>query len=78
MRASQTLAETDADRVEQYRSLINSAAQNNGVDPAVVAGIMSRESRAGKQLDRDGYGDHRNAWGLMQVGTNTAVQTTSL
>lgn len=70
------MAKTDAGRVEEYRSLIKTAARNHGVDAAVIAGIMSRESRAGNTLV-DGWGDGGKAWGLMQVGTITAVQTTS-
>lgn len=70
------MAETDAEDVDYYRSDINRAARKHGMDPAVVAGIMSRESRGGKALV-NGWGDHGRAWGLMQVGTNTAVQTTS-
>lgn len=74
MSASHAMARTDAERVENYRSLINRAARNNGVDPAVIAAIMSRESRAGNALN-NGWGDGGRAWGLMQVGTITAVQT---
>ncbi|XP_075870425.1 lysozyme g-like [Nelusetta ayraudi] len=66
VKASQKMAETDAGRVEQYRSDINRAAQKHGVDPAVVAGIMSRESRGGNALD-NGWGDGGKAWGVMQV-----------
>lgn len=70
------MAETDAGRVEQYRSHINRAAGKHGVDPAVIAGIMSRESRAGNALV-NGWGDGGRAWGLMQVVTYTAVHITS-
>uniref|UniRef100_A0A3B3XUJ2 Lysozyme g n=1 Tax=Poecilia mexicana TaxID=48701 RepID=A0A3B3XUJ2_9TELE len=37
-----------------------------GIDPALIAAIISRESRAGNAL-RNGWGDHGNGWGLMQV-----------
>jgi len=35
--------------------------------PVDFAAIMSRESNAGRALDRDGWGDHGNGYGLMQV-----------
>ncbi|KAM3623633.1 uncharacterized protein V6R79_013559 [Siganus canaliculatus] len=66
VRASETLAETDAGRMERYRSIINSVGQKWEIDPALIAAIISRESRAGNTLD-DGWGDYRRAWGLMQV-----------
>lgn len=70
------MAQTDAGRMEQYRSIITSAGQNYGIDPAIIAGIISRESRAGNVLD-DGWGDGGKAWGLMQVVTNATVLFTS-
>nr|ACI68608.1 Lysozyme g [Salmo salar] len=38
----------------------------HGLDPAIIAGIISRESRAGSALDH-GWGDHGKGFGLMQV-----------
>ena len=69
---SHELAKRHAGRMENYRSRINSAGSRYGVDPAVIAGIISRESRAGSVL-RDGWGDHGNAWGLMQVVSVVSV-----
>lgn len=63
------MAKTDKKRVEKYKKIINQAADKHGVDPALIAAIMSRESRAGNTLDNDGFGDNRKAFGLMQVGT---------
>lgn len=60
------MARMDADRVGTYRSDINRAARKHGMEPAVVAGIMSRESRGGNTLN-NGWGDNGKAWGLMQV-----------
>lgn len=41
-----------------------------GIHPAVIAGIASRESRAGKMLySTNGWGDHHHAYGIMQVYT---------
>ncbi|XP_044045751.1 lysozyme g isoform X2 [Siniperca chuatsi] len=74
-RASHTMAKTDAGRMEKYRSKINSVGAKYGIDPALIAAIISRESRAGNAL-HDGWGDYDskrgayNGWGLMQVDVN--------
>lgn len=70
------MAKTDADDMEKYRSKINSVGRRYDIDPALIAGIISRESRAGKALN-NGWGDHGNAWGLMQVVTNSTALLTS-
>ncbi|XP_075946394.1 lysozyme g-like [Anarhichas minor] len=62
--ASHAMAQTDLGRMEKYRSMINRVGGK--IDPALIAAIISRESRAGKALD-GGWGDHGKAWGLMQV-----------
>uniref|UniRef100_A0A672FSC1 Lysozyme g n=1 Tax=Salarias fasciatus TaxID=181472 RepID=A0A672FSC1_SALFA len=64
--ASEKMAEMDAGRMRQHKAKIDSVAHSRGVDPALLAGIVSRESRAGNQL-QNGWGDHGKAWGLMQV-----------
>ena len=66
------MAEIDADRMEKYRSIINRVGGKYDIDPALIAAIISRESRAGNQL-KDGWGDGGNAWGLMQVITKTTL-----
>src|SRR5262249_32033639 len=43
------------------------AAQKFGLPPALLAAIASRESRGGAALDKDGWGDQHNAFGIMQV-----------
>lgn len=63
------MARTDKLRVDKYKSDIIKAAVKHDVDPAVIAAIMSRESRAGNTLGRRGYGDNGKAFGLMQVVT---------
>uniref|UniRef100_A0AAT9S7J5 Lysozyme g n=1 Tax=Amphiprion clarkii TaxID=80970 RepID=A0AAT9S7J5_AMPCL len=68
--ASHMMAETDAGRMEKYRSKINAVGRQKGVEPALIAAIISRESRAGNALRNGGWGDHGNAWGLMQVDVN--------
>ncbi|XP_075706439.1 lysozyme g-like [Rhinoderma darwinii] len=64
---SEKLAETDLERMNQYRQKIKSVSSKTGVDGAVIAGIISRESRAGNALDQRREGDHGNAFGLMQI-----------
>ncbi|KAG8451882.1 hypothetical protein GDO86_003906 [Hymenochirus boettgeri] len=66
VKASERMAQTDLPRMNKYKAVIKSVAQKKGVDAAVIAGIISRESRAGSVL-RNGWGDHGNAFGLMQV-----------
>ncbi|XP_074486639.1 lysozyme g-like isoform X1 [Sebastes fasciatus] len=67
--ASHTMAQTDAGRMEKYRSKINTVGGKYGIAPALIAAIISRESRAGNALN-NGWGDGGNAWGLMQVDVN--------
>ncbi|XP_040891753.1 lysozyme g-like isoform X2 [Toxotes jaculatrix] len=75
VRASHTMAETDSDRMKKYKSKIYSVGDEYDIDPALIAAIISRESRAGHTL-RNGWGDWDpsrnayNAWGLMQVDVN--------
>ncbi|XP_066504997.1 lysozyme g-like isoform X2 [Hoplias malabaricus] len=64
--ASYKLAETDLKRMNQYKPMITTVARAKQMDPAVIAGIFSRESRAGAALN-NGWGDHGNGFGLMQV-----------
>ncbi|XP_077338854.1 lysozyme g-like [Lithobates pipiens] len=65
--ASEKLAETDLQRVNSYKAKIMSVSRKTGVDPAIIAAIMSRESRAGNALDHNHRGDYGNAFGLMQI-----------
>ncbi|KAM9173347.1 lysozyme g-like protein 2 [Pangshura tecta] len=64
--ASTTIAERDLHTMNNYKTIIKNAGRNTCVDPAVIAGIISRESHAGKVL-KDGWGDDGNGFGLMQV-----------
>lgn len=41
-------------------------ANQKKIDPSIIAGIMSRESRGGSIL-KNGWGDYNNGFGLMQV-----------
>lgn len=64
--ASNKLAEHDLQKMDQYKSIITKVGRAKQMDPAVIAGIISRESRAGAILV-NGWGDHGNGFGLMQV-----------
>ncbi|XP_066287496.1 lysozyme g-like [Branchiostoma lanceolatum] len=65
--ASNQLASNDLSRLNSYKSQIFNAANAKNMDAAVIAAIISRESRAGAALAADGTGDHGNGYGLMQV-----------
>ncbi|RXN09294.1 lysozyme g [Labeo rohita] len=64
--ASKKLAEHDLARMEKYKSMITKVGRAKKMDSAVIAAIISRGSRAGAVL-KDGWGDHGNGFGLMQV-----------
>ncbi|XP_026796345.1 lysozyme g isoform X1 [Pangasianodon hypophthalmus] len=67
--ASHKMAAVDLERMNQYKTIIMKVARAKKIDPAVIAGIISRETRAGSCGSGlvDGWGDHGNAFGLMQV-----------
>lgn len=65
--ASNQLAKNDSTRMNNYKALIKKVGSELKMDSAVICGIISRESRAGAALT-DGWGDHGNGFGLMQVG----------
>lgn len=44
-----------------------SVASEFNFPPALLAGIASRESRMGSLLDNHGWGDFKNAFGIMQI-----------
>ncbi|XP_017329515.2 lysozyme g isoform X1 [Ictalurus punctatus] len=66
VQASYKLAEHDLKRMAQYKNIIMKVGRAKQMDAAVIAAIISRESRAGAALV-DGWGDHGNGFGLMQV-----------
>ncbi|XP_042181363.1 lysozyme g isoform X4 [Oncorhynchus tshawytscha] len=70
--ASHIMAEHDRAAMDKYKRLIMKVAKRNEVDPAVICGIISRESRAGTGLDKHGRGDNGKAFGLMQIDTTPA------
>ncbi|XP_074949184.1 lysozyme g-like isoform X1 [Phalacrocorax aristotelis] len=64
--ASEKIAEKDLENMKKYEAKIKKVGNSKCVDPAVIAGIISRESHAGAAL-KGGWGDHGNGFGLMQV-----------
>lgn len=66
VQASYKLAEHDLKRMQTYKTIIMKVGKAMSMDPAVIAAIISRESRAGAALV-NGWGDHGNGFGLMQV-----------
>ncbi|MCB9642138.1 MAG: transglycosylase SLT domain-containing protein [Myxococcales bacterium] len=66
--ASQTMAQTDFNRVMAHKDKFEELGQKYDLPPAVLAGIASRETRGGAILDKQGYGKYDpNGYGLMQV-----------
>jgi peptidoglycan hydrolase-like protein with peptidoglycan-binding domain len=71
--ASRQMAMTDLPRLQQHRANIESVAQQYDLPPALLAAIVSRESRGGAALDANGRGDGGRGYGLMQVDRGTAA-----
>lgn len=60
------IAEADVVRLRKYEIPIKRVARNLCLDPALIAAIMSQESRVGLLLD-NGWDQERHKYGLMQV-----------
>ncbi|XP_053487663.1 lysozyme g isoform X2 [Ictalurus furcatus] len=67
--ASNKMAETDLKRVDQYKAIILKVGRAKQMDPAVIAGIISRETRGGLNLTKEGFQKVGKGFGLMQVDT---------
>ncbi|XP_038586438.1 uncharacterized protein LOC119911597 isoform X2 [Micropterus salmoides] len=66
--ASHQLAESDLNEMKRYKEDISSVGKMLSVHPALIAGIISRQSRAGTKLGANGYGKFdKNCFGLMQI-----------
>ncbi|KAI4893094.1 hypothetical protein NFI96_026877 [Prochilodus magdalenae] len=65
--ASHALAEEDLTRVKGLKDRIRNVARSTGIDPAVIAAIMSRETRAGGYLEPNGWNKSGVAFGVMQI-----------
>ncbi|NXE31734.1 LYG protein, partial [Ptilorrhoa leucosticta] len=59
-------AEADLVRLRRYEVPIRRVARNLCLDPALIGGIMSQESRVGLLLD-NGWDQGRQKYGLMQI-----------
>uniref|UniRef100_A0A8P4KU00 Lysozyme g n=1 Tax=Dicentrarchus labrax TaxID=13489 RepID=A0A8P4KU00_DICLA len=71
VRASSAMAETDLEKMKDYKSIIKNVARQKGIDPALIAAIISRSCRAGKTLKPGGRGRYdENSYGLMQIYVN--------
>ncbi|KAM7128707.1 LYG protein, partial [Ciconia maguari] len=68
--ASEKIAELDLRAMDRYKTLIKKVGEKLCVEPALIAGIISRESHAGKIL-KNGWGDNGHGFGLMQVDTRS-------
>uniref|UniRef100_A0A1A8FG01 Lysozyme g n=2 Tax=Nothobranchius korthausae TaxID=1143690 RepID=A0A1A8FG01_9TELE len=65
---SRRLAEQDLQRLSPYKNDILDVGRELHFHPALIAAIISRQSRAGQELKEDGYGKHDpNSFGLMQI-----------
>ncbi|KAM6288524.1 lysozyme g-like [Spheniscus humboldti] len=60
-------AEADIVRLRKYETPIKRVARNLCLDPALIAAIISQESRVGLLLD-NGWDQERHKYGLMQLG----------
>ncbi len=65
--ASNQMARHDLPRVEKLVDRFCRAAKKFDVPAPLLAAIASRESRCGSLLDKNGMGDHGNAFGIMQI-----------
>ncbi|XP_035700318.1 teneurin-3-like [Branchiostoma floridae] len=68
--ASQKMAKTDKKNVDKYKDIIKKVAKEKNIDPAIIAAIISRETRGNTGILENGWGDGGNGWGLMQVDKN--------
>jgi len=59
--------EEDMPQLETLRGKFELAGKTYGVPVEILAGIASRESRAGKHLNAEGYDIEKQAYGVMQV-----------
>lgn len=69
--ASHKMANTDLGRVQALVNLFQQVGEKFDVPVALIAALASRESRCGHVLDADGWGDHKNGFGILQVDKNS-------
>ncbi|CAB1344698.1 unnamed protein product [Coregonus sp. 'balchen'] len=60
------MADDDKNDVMKYKYIIKNVGEKYEIDPAIICGIISRESRGGRAIrDKNGWGDHGKSFGLM-------------
>jgi peptidoglycan hydrolase-like protein with peptidoglycan-binding domain len=68
--ASHQMAKTDLPEIAPHSEALAQVAAKYRLPPALLAAVISRESRGGKALDGQGRGDHGYGVGVMQVDTD--------
>ena len=68
--ASEAMAQSDLQRIKLLTNQLLTAAARFGIPAALLAGLLSRETRGGKVLDESGWGDFGNGFGILQVDKN--------
>jgi hypothetical protein len=69
--ASIAAAADDLARVNALKPAIMAVAHSKNIDPALLAGMMSRETRVGLLLDRRGIGDNGHGYGVLQINNRS-------
>jgi len=64
---SLNLAANDAGRIMTIKHRFEMAGDSTDLPPALLAGIVSRETHCGLLLDKNGWGDNGNAYGICQI-----------
>lgn len=67
MLRSRDSAKEDLAEIEKIHPKLKAAAEKFNVPMEILAGMASRESRAGKHLNEAGYDPEKKAFGLLQV-----------
>ena len=67
MLASRDKAKADIAEIEKLHPKLKKAADKFSVPVEILKGMASRESRAGKHLDKTGYDLEKKAFGILQV-----------
>ncbi|EYF02882.1 lysozyme [Chondromyces apiculatus] len=60
-------AQVDAKKAQELVPMTKQLGEKYGIPPALALGIASRESGLCRLLDKHGYGDHGNGYGMFQV-----------
>ncbi|XP_026225031.1 butyrophilin-like protein 3 isoform X2 [Anabas testudineus] len=68
VQASHEMAKEDLEGLKRHKEKLVTVGNNLGIHPALIAGIISRQSRFGAELEVNGYGKgDGNCFGLMQI-----------